>query len=72
MTISVAEKTNAFLAGNNRACSNERNREDKCSSGKRIGIGDSGSSKKGPLCYGSGSWEELLCLLEFWAYGPLL
>ena len=33
MTISVAEEANALLAGNNRACSNGRDREDKCSGG---------------------------------------
>jgi len=32
MTISVAEEASAPLAGNNRACSDRRDREDKCSS----------------------------------------
>jgi len=30
MTISVAKETNAFSAGNNRACSNGRDQEDEC------------------------------------------
>jgi len=34
MTISVAKEANAFLAGDNRACSNGRSREDKCGSGE--------------------------------------
>ena len=32
ITLSMAEEANAFSAGNNRACSDERSREDKCSS----------------------------------------
>ena len=32
MTLSVVEEANAFSTGNNRACSNGRSREDKCSS----------------------------------------
>jgi len=47
MTISVAKEVNASSAGDNGACSNERNREDKCSGsqkykvGARTGCGDS-------------------------------
>jgi len=37
MTISVAKEATIVLAGNNGACSNGRNRENKCSSSKRIG-----------------------------------
>jgi len=55
MTFSVAEEASAFSAGNNRACSNERGRENEHSGGKGIRIEDGGFSKKGPLCYGSGS-----------------
>ena len=33
MTISVAEEANVPSAGNNRACSDRRDQEDKCSSG---------------------------------------
>jgi len=35
MTLNVAEKANAFSAGNNRACSNGRSRIDEHSSGER-------------------------------------
>jgi len=31
MTLSIAKEANAFSAGNNRACSNRRSGEDKCS-----------------------------------------
>jgi len=51
MTLSVAEKANAFLAGDNKTCSDERGREDKCSNNQEIEIRD-GDSKKGPLCNG--------------------
>ena len=60
MTLSVVEETNAFSAGNNRACSNGRGRENEYSGSKGIRIGDGGSSKKGLLCYRSRLWEELL------------
>jgi len=36
-TIGVAEEAAIASAGDNRACSNGRGREDKCGSGKRIG-----------------------------------
>ena len=54
MTISVAEEATTSLAGDNRACSNGRNREDKRSGDKRVrGRTEYGSSSKmGPLCYG--------------------
>ena len=38
MTISVVEKATAFSAGDNRACSDRGNREDKHSSCKRVGV----------------------------------
>jgi len=54
MILSVAEEANAFLAGDNGACSDRRGRKDECGSGKRtrgrIGYGD--SSEMGPLYYG--------------------
>jgi len=62
MTLSVAEEANISLAGNNRAYSNRRGREDKCGGSERIRTGDKGSSKKESLCYGSRSRKELLCL----------
>jgi len=54
MTLSVAEKTNAFSADDNGACSNGRGIKDKCGSGKRTRgrTGYRGSSEIGPLCYG--------------------
>jgi len=39
MTISVAEKVNAFSAGDNRACSDGRSEENKCSSSERVRTG---------------------------------
>ena len=55
MTISMAEETTTFLAGNNRACSNGRSEENEYSGVERAGIDNGGSSKKESLCYGSGS-----------------
>ena len=51
MTLSVAEEANAFLASDNKACSDKRDKEDKCSNNQEIETRD-GSSKKGPLCDG--------------------
>ena len=53
MTISVAEEATTSSVGDNRACSNKRDREDERSSGKRArGRTECGdSSKTGPLCY---------------------
>ena len=56
MIISVAEGTNASSADDNRICSSRRGRKDECDSGKGVRTGNGGSSKKEPLCYGSGSW----------------
>jgi len=72
MTISVAEEATASSAGDNRACSNGRDRKDKCGGSERVGARGRDSSKTGFLCYGSGQREELLCLWEFWAHGPPL
>ena len=36
-TISVAKEATIASVGNNRACSDGRNRENKCSSSKRVG-----------------------------------
>jgi len=69
MTLSVAEETNTFSAGDNKACSNGRSRKNKYSSGERIRTRNGGFSKKRPLCNGSGQGEELLCLWRIWAYG---
>ena len=70
MTISVAEKANAFSAGDNSACSNRGSGEDKYGSSVEIRHGC--SSKKESLCNRNRLGEELLCLWEFWAYGPPL
>ena len=70
MTISVAEEATIASAGNNRACSDGRNREDEC--GGSEGAGNSGSSKTGSLCYGHRLREKLLCLQGIWAHGPSL
>jgi len=72
MTLSMVEEANTFSAGNNRACSDGRDRENEYSGGKGIRIGDRGSSKKGLLCYRSRLWEELLHMWRFQAYGPSL
>jgi len=55
MTISVAEEATTSSAGDNRAYSNGRDREDEYSSGKRARgrIECEGSAKTEPLCYGS-------------------
>ena len=55
MTISVAKEATTSSAGNNRACSDGRDKEDEHSSGKRArgGTECGDSSKTGPLCYGS-------------------
>ena len=71
MTLSVAKKANAS-AGDNRACSDGRDRENECSSHEGTGAGSRGFSKMGPLCYGHRSWEKLLHLWGFWAHGPSL
>jgi len=68
----VAEEANAFSAGNNRACSDERSRENKCSSGESIRTRDRDSPKKRPLHDGSGQGEKLLYLWRIQAYGLTL
>jgi len=72
MTLSVAEEANVFSAGNNRACSDGRSRENKYSGSKGVRTGNGSSNKKGSLRYGSRSGEELLCLQGIWAYGLTL
>ena len=72
MTLSVAKKANVFSADDNRACSDERSRENKYSSSKRIGTRDRNPTKKGLLHDGSRQGEKLLHLQRIWAYGPSL
>jgi len=43
MTLSVAEEANVFSAGDNRTCSNRRDRENECSSSERTEIEDGSS-----------------------------
>jgi len=64
----VAEEVNAFSAGNNRVCSDERSGENKCHSGKRARA-EYRSSKKGPIYDGGRPRKELLCLWRFWEHG---
>ena len=51
-TLGVAEEATIASAGDNGACSNGRDREDKCGGGQRAGVRtECGcSSEKGPLC----------------------
>jgi len=44
MTISVAEEATASSAGDNRACSNGRNRKDECGGSERVRARCQGSS----------------------------
>ena len=71
-TIGVAEEATIASAGDNGACSDGRDREDKCSGSKKWRARGWGSSKKGSLCYGGGLGTKLLCLWGFWAHGPSL
>ena len=69
MTISVAEETNTFSAGNNRACSNRRSEENKYNDSERVRTGYGGSSQIGPLYNRGGLGKKLLYLWRIWAYG---
>jgi len=71
-TLGVAEEATTASAGNNRACSNGRDREDEFGSGERCRTRGRCSSKTGSLYYGGGLGTELLCLWGFWAYGLTL
>ena len=46
MTSSVAEEVNAFSTGNNRACSNGKDRKDECSGSKKVRTRNRGSKKR--------------------------
>ena len=61
MTLSMAEKANAFSAGGNRACPNGRSKKNKCGNGERIEARDR-NPKKRPLCNGGGQGKKLLYL----------
>jgi len=61
MTLSVAEEArNALSAGDNRACSNRRSRENECSNDIPITEGKIGTMQ--PICHGDRQREKLLCL----------
>ena len=66
-TISVAKETNAFSAGNNRACSNGESREDECGDGMATAENRVGTMQL--ICHGGRQGEELLCLWRIWAHG---
>ena len=67
-----AEEATITSAGDNRACSNGRDREDEYGSSEGYRPRGRDSSKTESLCYGGGSGTELLRLWGFWAYGPTL
>jgi len=66
----VAEKANAFPAGNNRACSNRRSRENKCSGSEEVRIGCRIPLRQDPYaievdqernCYACGGFGNMAC-----------
>ena len=71
ITLSVAEEAIALSADDNRACSDERSRKDKHSSGEesRARTGNESSSKTRPLCNGGRLREKFLCLQRIWTHG---
>ena len=71
-TFGVAEEAAIASAGDNRACSNRRDRKDECSGHEGYRARGWGFSKKGSLCDGGGLRTKLLCLWGIWAYGPQL
>ena len=54
MIISMAKKATTFSVGDNKACSDRRDRMNECGNSEGTRIGNGNASKKGPLCYGSG------------------
>ena len=67
MTISVAEKANAFSAGNNRTCSNGGSRKDE--HGNDMAAAEDRVSIMQPICHGGRQGEKLLHLWRIWAHG---
>jgi len=59
----VAKKANAFLAGDNRACSNGGGRKDEYGNGITIVEDRVGTMQL--ICYRSRHGEKLLCLWRF-------
>ena len=72
MAFGVTEEAAMASAGNNRTCSDGRDRKNKYGGCKETGAECRDSFKMGSLCYGHRSWEELLHMQGFWAYGPSL
>jgi len=64
MTLGVAEEATIASAGDNRACSDGRSGENKCSGSKGTGdrTGCRGSSEKGSFCNGGRLRKKLLRL----------
>ena len=67
-TISMAERANGFSADNNRACSNEGSRKNKCSNDIAAAEDRVGTTQS--ICYGDRQREELLHLWRIQAHGP--
>ena len=66
MTISVAEEANTLSAGDNKACSDGRSREDKCGNSERTRTGDRSASyamevDRGRNCYICEGFGHLAC-----------
>ena len=70
MTISVAEKANAFSAGDNRTCSNGESRKNK--RGNDTAAVENRVGAMQPICHGGRQEEKLLCLWRIWIHGPSL
>ena len=66
----MAEEANIFSAGDNRVCSNRRDREDKHNNSTPIAEDRVGTMQ--PIRHGGGQGEKLLCLWKIWAHGPPL
>ena len=71
-TFGVAEEVAIASAGDNRACSNGRSREDDHGNGNPSTEGKVPSKK--PICYGCRQKREseLLCMWRLWIYGKVL
>jgi len=70
-TLHVAEETrNTFSAGDNRACSDRRSREDEYSDGMTAAEDRVGTMQ--PICYGDRQREKLLRLWGIQSHGLAL
>jgi len=66
----VEKVRNTFSVGNNRAHSNGRNKENKCSNGVSVVEGRVGATQ--PIHHRDRQRKELLCLQRIWAHGLTL